>query len=236
MLTVAACAVGVCELSAAITGVLTVRSAAPVVGAAVAVPAASYIWGVRGLFAAFVVAAAGAVVWHVASAGGTVEPAVVSTAVFIMAYVPLLAGFAMLILRADGGNVAVITFVLLVVATDVGGYVAGARWGKSPMAPGASPKKTWEGSAGSVVLAAIVGAACAEGLLRQPWWVGVVVAAVMVAAAVVGDLAESLIKRDIGVKDLGSVLPGHGGVMERLDSLVVAAPVAYVVLTLSGAL
>lgn len=236
VLTAVACAVGVCELSAAITGALTVRSAAPVVGAAVAIPVASYCWGVRGLFSSFVVVAAVAVVWHVACHGSAVEPTAISTAVFIMAYVPLLAGFVMLILRADRGNVAVVTFVLLVVATDVGGYAAGARWGRTPMAPGVSPKKSWEGSAGSVVLACFVGAVCAQGLLRQSWWVGVVVALAVVAAAMVGDLAESLVKRDIGVKDLGSVLPGHGGVMERLDSMVVAAPVAYAALTFSGAL
>ena len=124
------------------------------------------------------------------------------------------------------------TYVLVTVASDTGGYAVGVLRGRTPMAPSLSPKKSWEGFAGSVVTSAVVGALAVTLLLDGAWWAGAVVGAVAAAFATVGDLAESAIKRDLGIKDMGSILPGHGGVMDRLDSLVVTAPVCWALLRL----
>jgi phosphatidate cytidylyltransferase len=118
------------------------------------------------------------------------------------------------------------------VSNDTFGYIVGASFGKHPMAPKISPKKSWEGFAGSVAGAMIIGVLACVLILDKPWWVGLVLATGMVAASTAGDLAESMVKRELGVKDMSSILPGHGGVMDRLDSIVFAAPVAYVLFAL----
>ena len=112
------------------------------------------------------------------------------------------------------------------VANDTFGYLVGASLGKHPMAPKISPKKSWEGFAGSIAGATAVGVLAAIFVLDKPWWVGVALAVGMVAAATAGDLSESMVKRELGIKDMSSILPGHGGVMDRLDSIVFASPVA----------
>jgi len=104
-------------------------------------------------------------------------------------------------------------------------------FGRHPMAPVISPKKTWEGLAGSALACLLVGVACLASLIDDDWWVGLVLGAVAVVAATLGDLAESMIKRDLGIKDMGSLLPGHGGIMDRLDSLLPAAPITFLLLT-----
>jgi phosphatidate cytidylyltransferase len=121
-----------------------------------------------------------------------------------------------------------VTLLLLVVANDTFGYLVGASLGKHPMAPKISPKKTWEGFGGSIAGAVIIGVLASVFVLGKPWWVGVVLAVGMVAAATAGDLAESMVKRELGIKDMSSILPGHGGVMDRLDSIVFASPVAFI--------
>jgi phosphatidate cytidylyltransferase len=118
--------------------------------------------------------------------------------------------------------------LLLVVSNDTFGYLVGASLGKHPMAPKISPKKSWEGFAGSVAGATLIGVLAALFVLDKPWWVGVLLAVGTVAAATAGDLAESMVKRELGVKDMSSILPGHGGVMDRLDSIVFASPVAFI--------
>jgi phosphatidate cytidylyltransferase len=118
-----------------------------------------------------------------------------------------------------------------VVASDIGGYVAGVVAGRHPMAPTISPKKSWEGFAGSQVAGMAAGALCVHLLLGGPWWVGVVVGSLLVGSAVFGDLVESMIKRDLGIKDMGNLLPGHGGLMDRLDSMLPTAVVAWLVLS-----
>jgi phosphatidate cytidylyltransferase len=126
--------------------------------------------------------------------------------------------------------------LLLVVSNDTFGYLVGASLGKHPMAPKISPKKSWEGFAGSIGGAILIGILASLFLLDKPWWVGVVLAVGLVAASTAGDLAESMVKRELGVKDMSSILPGHGGVMDRLDSIVFAAPAAFVLYRLvSGA-
>lgn len=150
-----------------------------------------------------------------------------SAAVFAATYLPLMAAFAVLLLAQDHGVGKVLLLIGLPVASDTGGWLAGITFGRHPMAPRVSPKKSWEGFAGSLL--ATVGVACG-GLwgLGEPWWVGVVLGAVVVVVATLGDLGESLIKRDLGLKDMGTLLPGHGGIMDRLDSILVTAPVVYV--------
>ncbi|WP_329001365.1 phosphatidate cytidylyltransferase [Kribbella sp. NBC_00709] len=157
----------------------------------------------------------------------------VSAGVFLIGYVPLLAGFAILLVQPDAdGPGRVVTFFLVVVASDVGGYVAGVLFGKHPMAPTISPKKSWEGFAGSALACVGAGIAGVVWLLDGHWWVGAIVGAVAVLTATVGDLGESMIKRDLGIKDMSNLLPGHGGVMDRLDSLLATAPIVWLVLHL----
>lgn len=172
-----------------------------------------------------------ALVWRMfAGPEGYVKDAAAS--LFTISYLPMLGSFVALILASPNGAAKLTTVLLCVMGTDTGGYIVGARWGKTKMAPLISPKKTWEGFAGSIGLAVAVGIPLAIYQLHQPWWVGLVLALVIVAAATCGDLIESLIKRDIGIKDMSSILPGHGGAMDRLDSIIVASPVAWLVLYL----
>ncbi|CAN5375209.1 hypothetical protein BH11ACT5_BH11ACT5_27180 [soil metagenome] len=146
---------------------------------------------------------------------------------FIMIYVAFMAGFTVLLTAQDGGQWWTLAFLIVVVAVDTGAYASGLAFGKHLMAPTISPKKTWEGFAGSVAAALIAGILLALFMLQQPWWVGVILALAMVLTATSGDLAESLIKRDLGIKDISSFLPGHGGFLDRLDSALLSGAVAY---------
>jgi phosphatidate cytidylyltransferase len=163
-------------------------------------------------------------------ATGFVKDAAAS--LFIVGYIPLLGAFTALILSPDDGAGRMVAFLACVVAVDTGGYAVGVLFGKHPLAPTISPKKTWEGSAGSLAAAVGVGVAMSVFVLHAPWYVGVVLGVAMVVFGTVGDLIESTIKRDIGIKDMSSILPGHGGIMDRLDSMLVAAPAAWLVLFL----
>ncbi len=149
---------------------------------------------------------------------------------FVAVYVPLLAASAVLMAASEDGPDRVVVFILAVVLSDTGGFAAGVRFGKHPLAPSVSPKKSWEGLAGSVVAATVGSAVAVPLLLGAQWWQGALVGLVAVATATAGDLAESLLKRDLGVKDMGRLLPEHGGIMDRLDSLLPTAPVMALVL------
>ncbi len=146
---------------------------------------------------------------------------------FIMVYVGFMAGFTVLLTAQDGGQWWTLAFLIVVVAVDTGAYASGLAFGKHLMAPTISPKKTWEGFAGSVAAALLSGILLAIFMLQQPWWVGIILALAMVLTATSGDLAESLIKRDLGIKDISSFLPGHGGFLDRLDSALLSGAVAY---------
>jgi phosphatidate cytidylyltransferase len=156
----------------------------------------------------------------------------VAASLLIIGYVPLLGSFAALMLAEGQGAARIVTFLLIVVMSDTGGYVAGVLFGKHPMAPKISPKKSWEGLAGSLLFGAAAGVGMALFVLQVPFWVGIILGACLVAAGTCGDLVESMIKRDLGIKDMSSFLPGHGGVMDRLDSLLLAAPVAWLIMYL----
>ena len=172
-----------------------------------------------------------ALIWRMpGGSAGYVKDAAAS--LFTIGYIPLLGSFAGLILASGNGGAKMATTLLIVMGTDTGGYAVGARWGQHPMAPQISPKKTWEGMAGSVVLASAVGVPLTVWWLDAQWWIGLLLALAIVAAGTCGDLIESLVKRDVGIKDMSSFLPGHGGAMDRLDSILVAAPVAWLILYL----
>ncbi|MGH3660922.1 MAG: phosphatidate cytidylyltransferase [Micromonosporaceae bacterium] len=154
------------------------------------------------------------------------------TATLIAAYVPFLAGFAVLLARPEDGHLRVIITIAAVVLSDTGGYAVGALFGRHRMAPTVSPSKSWEGFGGSLLASGIGGALMLSLLLGQEWWQGVVFGVALALSATLGDLSESLMKRDLGIKDMGRLLPGHGGLMDRLDSLLLAAPTGYLLLVL----
>jgi phosphatidate cytidylyltransferase len=169
------------------------------------------------------------VVWRaVQGADGLVVD--VSASLLALLYVGYLAGFCGLMLAAPDGDRRVTCFVATVVASDVGGYTAGVLFGKHPLAPRISPKKTIEGLTGSVLLCIAVGVVLTMTLMSVQWWQGVLFGLAVAATATIGDLWESMVKRDLGIKDMGTLLPGHGGLLDRLDSLLPTAPVAWALL------
>lgn len=191
----------------------------PLFAAVIVIPAVAYIWGMEAQLAALGVTVLAVMFWRIRrGTEGFVRD--VTASVFVAAYLPFMAGFLMLTLAADNGPERVLVFILLTVGNDVGGYATGVLFGKHPIAPKVSPKKSWEGLAGSLLLQAVIGALAFTYLLNAPWWQGIIAAAVLTLTATAGDFAESAIKRDLGVKDMGSFLPGHGGMMDRLDSLI----------------
>jgi len=209
----------------------------PIVVGAAAVLIATYAGGTKTsadgaetLVVATMLFAVAAVIWA-AVADGTDRLASVASSVFVSCYVVFLAGFAILLVIPDDGPRRVVALVATVVCSDTGGYAVGVFLGKHPMAPTVSPKKSWEGFAGSVSACALCGGLLFPLTLRATWWQGVIFGLAIVVAATVGDLSESLVKRDLGIKDMGNLLPGHGGVMDRIDSLLLAAPVAWALLT-----
>lgn len=151
----------------------------------------------------------------------------VGAGAFVQVYVAFLAGFYLALTGSPDGQWWTLAALIIVVFTDVGAYAAGLRFGRHKMAPLISPGKTWEGFAGSLVVAIAFGAVLAPLLLQQPWWVGALMGLVLALAGTAGDLTESLIKRDLGIKDISTWLPGHGGFLDRLDSILPSAPVAF---------
>jgi len=156
----------------------------------------------------------------------------ITASFFVIAYLPFMAGFLMLTLATDDGPWRVLVFILLTVSNDIGGYFAGIFYGKHPIAASISPKKSWEGFAGSLILQMLVGALSFMFILDAPWWQGVIAGVVLTITATGGDFAESAIKRDLGVKDMGTFLPGHGGMMDRLDSLIPNAFASWALFTI----
>jgi phosphatidate cytidylyltransferase len=171
------------------------------------------------------------VLWRLADGVAGLTRDIAATAL-IAVYVPFLLSFGVLLARPDDGDFRVLITLIAVVFSDTGGYAAGVFFGKRPMAPSISPKKSWEGFAGSVAAAAVGSSVLAYFLLDVPFYWGLLFGATISAVAVLGDLAESMLKRDIGIKDMSNLLPGHGGLMDRLDSILFAVPTAFVLLSL----
>jgi phosphatidate cytidylyltransferase len=172
-----------------------------------------------------------AMVWRLAD-GPAGYQRDITAATLVAVYVPFLGSFAALLAEPDDGAKRVIVTLAAVVLSDTGGYIAGIFFGRHPMAPSISPKKSWEGLAGSLVATATGGALLLYFLFDvAPWW-GAVFGLAISIVAVLGDLAESMLKRDLGIKDMSNLLPGHGGVMDRLDSILFAVPTAYLLLAM----
>ncbi|WP_121371721.1 phosphatidate cytidylyltransferase [Frondihabitans australicus] len=146
---------------------------------------------------------------------------------FVQIYTTFLGSFLVLLTAQPGGQWWALATLIVVISVDTGAYATGLSFGKHPMAPRISPKKTWEGFAGSVAAAMIAGVLISLFMIHQPWWLGLVMGAVLTLTATMGDLTESLIKRDLGIKDISTWLPGHGGFLDRLDSTLPSAVVAY---------
>ncbi|MEU2061399.1 phosphatidate cytidylyltransferase [Streptomyces sp. NPDC013455] len=197
-------------------------------GAAMVV--AGYVRGAEGAWVAMALTALAVLVWRMT------EPPEdylkdVTAGVFAAFYVPFLATFVALMLAADDGPWRVLTFLLLTVVSDTGAYAVGWRFGKHKLAPRISPGKTREGLLGAVLFAMVAGALCMQFLIDGgAWWQGLLLGLAVAASATLGDLGESMIKRDLGIKDMGTLLPGHGGIMDRLDSLLPTAPVVWLLL------
>jgi phosphatidate cytidylyltransferase len=188
----------------------------------------AYMWGAPALVTATAVTALVTMLWLLRRGiDGYVRTSTAS--VFTLVYVPFLGSFVALLLAEGGrggggldndGVQGILTFILVTIASDIGGYVAGVLFGKHPMAPVISPKKSWEGFAGSLLFTVGAGWALVVYLLEGDWWVGICLGLIAVVMATLGDLCESVIKRDLGIKDMSQVVPGHGGLMDRLDSLL----------------
>jgi len=151
---------------------------------------------------------------------------------FTLLYLPFLAGFLILLATPSNGFQRVMTFVVLVGCNDTFGYFVGVLFGKHPLVPTISPKKTWEGLAGSVVFTIVGGCLAFHYIMNMDWWIGIIVGLMIVFTATCGDLIESAMKRDLSLKDMGTLLPGHGGMLDRLDSVVLSAPAMWLALEL----
>ncbi|AXR73834.1 phosphatidate cytidylyltransferase [Auritidibacter sp. NML130574] len=193
---------------------------------ALAMPISAYFGGIDAMVFALFGTMILAVFWTVVSDPYRPLAAAMTTG-FIVLWVPFMLSFGVVLMQEPEGNYMVALFLLAVVANDTFGYIVGALFGKHPMAPQISPKKSWEGFAGSLVGAVLVSIGAGWFMLDLEVWRSVIVGLVMVVVATTGDFAASMVKRDLGVKDMGNTLPGHGGVMDRLDSLVFGAPVAF---------
>lgn len=214
-----AMAVGAWELAGAMAGRGVHIERWVVYAGSFAMPLVAYWFGVLPLLGVF-----GATVLLTMGARLLREPegyvADVSGSVLVAAYTGLLGGFAGLVLASSQGADRVIVVVVLSICSDIGGYVFGVLWGKHPMAPRISPKKSWEGFAGSMVFQIIAGVLLFVLLLEAPWWQGLIMGVVLTCVATAGDFVESAIKRDLGVKDMSTLIAGHGGLMDRLDSIL----------------
>lgn len=155
-----------------------------------------------------------------------------SAGMFVLSYLFLMGAFVMLMLAEADGPWRVVAFIVATIASDIGGYAAGVLFGRHPMAPNISPKKSWEGFTGSLVTGIAAGVLTVIYALEGDWWVGVLLGIAGVVFATLGDLSESLIKRDLGIKDMGDLLPGHGGLMDRMDSLLPSAVASWLLLHL----
>jgi phosphatidate cytidylyltransferase len=202
----------------------------PVLVGAVGMVALAWTRGPSGLVVAFLLTVFAVLLWRLGDGPlGYLRDA--SAGVLVALYVPLLAGFAVLLLVPDDGVARVLAFIATVVCSDVGGFAAGVLFGKHPMAPTVSPKKSWEGLGGSVTACVAIGIALVTLTFHGPWWGGALFGVAIALTATLGDLGESLIKRDLGIKDMGDLLPGHGGLMDRMDSLLPSAAVAWLILS-----
>lgn len=222
--------VGVWELTRAVRATGAVPPLIPLLGGALLMTGLAWHDGPDSLIVGLAVTIVAALLWRTAD-GVKALRRDFTTTLMIAVYVPFLLSFAVLLQLpdADGdGRWRILCTLLAIVLSDTGGYAAGVFLGRHKMAPSISPGKTWEGFAGSICAAALGSALLLYFLLEIPAYWGLLFGAVISVVAVIGDLAESMLKRDLGIKDMSNLLPGHGGLMDRLDSIVFAVPTAYI--------
>ena len=225
----AAVGYGCWELSRALSAHADIALVPVIVGGLVML-AAAWLRGPNGLVVALLLAVVGVAIWRLGD-GAQRYLRDVAASTFVLLYLPLLAGFAVLLVHPSDGAARILAFIATVVCSDTGGFATGVFFGKHPLAPIVSKAKTWEGFAGSVVACCVCGALFLTLVFHSAWWQGVLFGLAVCITATLGDLGESLIKRDLGIKDMGTLLPGHGGVMDRLDSLLPCAVVSYLLLS-----
>jgi phosphatidate cytidylyltransferase len=193
-------------------------------------------YGPAGLLGAYGGTIVVCMVWRLVGQGLSEQPVNylrdMSATVLLATWVPLFASFSALLIFQDHGGIRTFTVIVTVVFADIGGYVAGVLFGKHLMAPAISPKKSWEGLGGSLLFGITASVLTVTFLLDKPAWVGVPLGLMLVITGVLGDLVESQVKRDLGIKDMGTLLPGHGGIMDRIDAMLPSAVAGWIVLTL----
>jgi len=195
----------------------------PILIAAVAMTPVTFYFGALGQLLTLAGGIVFTIVWHAIQRSFSKEQVTdrdMLMSAFSLAYIPFLASFAALMAARDGGEWWTLGTMIIIASIDTGAYATGLLFGKHPMAPKISPKKTWEGFAGSVVFALAAGVIIATAMIHIPWWAGLLFGLVLVGTATSGDLIESLIKRELGTKDASHLLPGHGGFLDRLDSVL----------------
>jgi len=244
---------GLWEFRAALTHAKFELPVWPLLAGTVAMVVGAFLGGSQALLVALIGTVLAVAVWQIAI--GYLEKAPISrrnimVGLFAAVYLPLMASFLILLLSQYHGNWRVAMLILLSVANDTGGYFAGVLFGKHPMAPSVSPKKSWEGFIGSVLLTTLVGIFGSHWVLGLPFvapgrsgffptvfsaaiWLGILLGIMTAISSTLGDLSESLLKRDLGIKDMGSVLPGHGGILDRIDSILFSAPFVYLLLAIA---
>ena len=193
-------------------------------------------FGAAGALGAYGATVLVCLIWRLLSQGLQSQPVNylrdVAVTIFLATWIQLFASFGALLVYPEDGWARVFAFMLTVAFSDIGGYAAGVLFGKHRMVPAISPKKSWEGLAGSLVCGVGAAVLAVVFLLHQPWWVGVPLGVMLVLTATLGDLVESQFKRDLGIKDMGTLLPGHGGLMDRIDGALPSAVATWIVLSL----
>lgn len=209
----------------------------PLLVASVGVVVSAWQYGASGLLVSTIVGAIVLIMWRTTEATGLMALRDTVAGIFALLWVPFMASFTILLMAQPNGANKVMFALVVPIMNDTCGYAVGVLFGKHPMAPSISPKKSWEGFAGS-----LVGGIAAAGLIGHVWlpdigfgW-GLAFGAVMVVVSTIGDLSESLLKRDLRIKDMGQLLPGHGGMMDRLDSMLLTAPTVYILLAIVEAI
>lgn len=233
VLAAVACGAALWELAQALTRRGIHIPILPLLVGTAGILVSAYTSGSEALLIAFLLTAGAVVVWRVLDGSGPGALRDAAAGTFATAYIPFMGGFVMLMLAEPDGAWRAGIFVLLSVSNDVGGYFAGVLLGRHPLAPSVSPKKSWEGLAGSLALAGTVGAVGMVVAFDASPVIGVALGVASVLTSTLGDLAESLLKRDLELKDMGTLLPGHGGVLDRLDSMLLTAPLVYLVLAVA---
>ncbi|MDG5484182.1 phosphatidate cytidylyltransferase [Mycolicibacterium gadium] len=193
-------------------------------------------FGTAGLLGAYAGTIVVCMVWRLVGRGLNEQPENylrdMSATILLATWVPLFASFSALLIFQEDGGIRTFVVILTVVFADIGGYTAGVLFGKHLMAPAISPKKSWEGLGGSLVFGITASVLAVVFLLDKAWWVGIPLGLLLVITGVLGDLVESQVKRDLGIKDMGKLLPGHGGIMDRIDAMLPSAVAGWIVLTL----